>query len=655
MRRQQSGLACEECRRRKARCDRVRPQCGICTDAGRTCIVVDKRSPRGPKKGQLKDLRYRLGEWVTTAVIEQQLINQNQPLDSHILPDSNRGSLEREASNELHCEGGMIGCDTDELQMLNFASSENISVSDGQEAIDWTMAYDCRNERSSTWNNLDMSNPRPCLITPISPVQTSAREMAPKGELDMSDLMQADLDLLYFERVHPIVPMIHKRRYLSWANEKTVSPARACLRSAMRTIAAAMSAQFCAFSDKLYACTRSMLEMQDVQGENGLPWMTTTRASRRRIEREMIQAWLLLAHCEFLRKPEQDALLASTRAFRLLQLSRLFDIDIHDDETSPNENSGSCPSVSPSTTQNPPDEAWIETEEKRRTLWTAFVLDCLSSMLSDRPSMLHEDMINTRLPMPERDFQSGQRPVPMGFLPETMGKTSECETLSSFARCVVFANLFGRCIAHRRLAQSVSLPESGSESKSRHFWMRHEWLAAAAAHATRPIPPTQAPNESKSETAKCDPLAAFNRILAYSACISLSETAEARAWETLDDHTLALSYRQVASQAAYEIALLIQKAPRIAFFKMHPMLPNAIYLAAKFLRATTPNFATPAAHDHNSIHHLLVALGYLSNVNNLARDLLVKAKADIGENALIATEVTGPNWDALKLAIHLDV
>jgi hypothetical protein len=42
---------------------------------------------------------------------------------------------------------------------------------------------------------------RPCVlgtitsiqITPISPIQTSASEMTPKGELDMSDLMQADL------------------------------------------------------------------------------------------------------------------------------------------------------------------------------------------------------------------------------------------------------------------------------------------------------------------------------------------------------------------------------------------------------------------------------------------------------------------------------
>lgn len=61
--RQQPGLACEECRRRKARCDRVRPQCGICSEMGRNCVTVDQRSQRGPRKGQLKDLRSRVGEF----------------------------------------------------------------------------------------------------------------------------------------------------------------------------------------------------------------------------------------------------------------------------------------------------------------------------------------------------------------------------------------------------------------------------------------------------------------------------------------------------------------------------------------------------------------------------------------------------------------
>lgn len=60
--RQHPGLACEECRRRKARCDRVRPRCGICAETGQDCVVVEKRPPRGPKKGQMQELRSRLGK-----------------------------------------------------------------------------------------------------------------------------------------------------------------------------------------------------------------------------------------------------------------------------------------------------------------------------------------------------------------------------------------------------------------------------------------------------------------------------------------------------------------------------------------------------------------------------------------------------------------
>ena len=60
--RQQPGAACEECRRRKARCDRGRPQCGICAETGRACAYVSNKSQRGPKKGHLKDLRSRVGE-----------------------------------------------------------------------------------------------------------------------------------------------------------------------------------------------------------------------------------------------------------------------------------------------------------------------------------------------------------------------------------------------------------------------------------------------------------------------------------------------------------------------------------------------------------------------------------------------------------------
>lgn len=58
-----ANLACEECRRRKARCDRVRPQCGTCAEVGYVCVVNEKRPQRGPKKGQMNALRSRVGSY----------------------------------------------------------------------------------------------------------------------------------------------------------------------------------------------------------------------------------------------------------------------------------------------------------------------------------------------------------------------------------------------------------------------------------------------------------------------------------------------------------------------------------------------------------------------------------------------------------------
>ncbi|XDG03860.1 hypothetical protein ABKA04_003475 [Annulohypoxylon sp. FPYF3050] len=58
--RQQPGLACENCRKKKSRCDRARPECGSCTAIGAVCIYTDKRPQRGPRKGQLQALRARV-------------------------------------------------------------------------------------------------------------------------------------------------------------------------------------------------------------------------------------------------------------------------------------------------------------------------------------------------------------------------------------------------------------------------------------------------------------------------------------------------------------------------------------------------------------------------------------------------------------------
>jgi hypothetical protein len=42
--------------------DRQRPQCGTCADAGIVCEINNNRLARGPKKGDLKALRSRIGK-----------------------------------------------------------------------------------------------------------------------------------------------------------------------------------------------------------------------------------------------------------------------------------------------------------------------------------------------------------------------------------------------------------------------------------------------------------------------------------------------------------------------------------------------------------------------------------------------------------------
>lgn len=93
--RQRPGLACEECRRRKARCDRARPICGSCIENGTACIVNEKRPQRGPKKGQLQALRSRVGKYrfvlreylkcltryPSLAMLERQLVGQLDGFD----------------------------------------------------------------------------------------------------------------------------------------------------------------------------------------------------------------------------------------------------------------------------------------------------------------------------------------------------------------------------------------------------------------------------------------------------------------------------------------------------------------------------------------------------------------------------------------------
>lgn len=175
-------------------------------------------------------------------------------------------------------------------------------------------------------------------------------------------------DQLYFDRVHPSIPILHQRRYLLWSKSSTKTPLRICLQQAMWTIATLLSSQFQDLTESLYLETKNMLKSLDLDGyEHGSGGT------------ELVQTWVLVATCESMRTDHRQAWMSAGQAFRLLQALRFHEID------SP-KNAGFMLLD---------NDAVIETEEKRRVFWMAYFLDHLLSMRNDWPLTFNDQSVRS--------------------------------------------------------------------------------------------------------------------------------------------------------------------------------------------------------------------------------------------------------------------
>ena len=182
-------------------------------------------------------------------------------------------------------------------------------------------------------------------------------------------------DELYFERVHPVSPNIHRRKYFTWVRQKQRSAGQIALQFAMRAVAAAVSPQYQPFSSMLSAESRLVLtEMDD----------NVTCDSDTSIEQ--VQAWLLLAHWELLCKHEHQAMVTAGRAIRMAQLARLHDVDAWNAQVSTER------SLFPSSPACP-EESFVKAEEERRTFWLAYCFDRSCLMHRECPPSLQDESV----------------------------------------------------------------------------------------------------------------------------------------------------------------------------------------------------------------------------------------------------------------------
>lgn len=177
---------------------------------------------------------------------------------------------------------------------------------------------------------------------------------------------------MYFDRVHVLIPILHKRRYFSWARTEEKTESQACLQYAMWTSAASLSTQFHSIRDSLYKASRQMLAQFDSNAK-GLE----------NVQIEQVQARILCAVYDFMKSSYQSAWMTAGYCFRLVQLMRLYEVDAHDGD------------ISHSEIEQDADD-WILTEEKRRTFWMAYLLDRFASMSDSWPLTLSEHVVSLK-------------------------------------------------------------------------------------------------------------------------------------------------------------------------------------------------------------------------------------------------------------------
>lgn len=504
-------------------------------DSGVTCEVNSQRRPRGPKKGYLTALRNRV------AMLETRL-----PAQHLVGPLSEFNPLSTPLTNDHH-----DGCS------VSSASSRSDS------------------NPPPTVSEPDMSLPNTTTSVSSAPsFATCSKDIG--GAEPITELVQAELNQLYFDRVHPSIQILHQRRYLGWARNAAKKTSRRCLQYAVWTLASLLSAQFQHLQDSFYQETKRTLEFSYLSGDSNAP-----------VDTEEIQAWILIATYESMRTFHRSAWMSAGRAFRLVQLMRLHEID--------------------SPTKPPVPEAdLVETEEKRRVFWMAYFLDHLLSMRNNWPITLNEHVICTRLPAPDMEFQSGQ-PVLGAFLSEAIMDVMP-QTTSPFNECVILATICGRSLFH---AQQYSVRFVYGELAP-NWTDQHQWLDNVLTNRLQILS-----QYYPSPTQICDPMLSFAHIMGQASVIHLYKGMASVVW-AVDDGAWVVEYQRRALSAAQEIVKLAKGLTEFNFFKVHPLMPIPLLLCAEFLYS---NRGSDAAFN-SLLQELLQIFRQLKNANDPSRSYI---------------------------------
>lgn len=361
---------------------------------------VSVRHARGPKKGHMAALKKKIAE-LEGRLASQDAVEDEESMNSILDFPGDQNILDWNNFHDVHLQTG-----NNTSVAETEASFSNFVATTAAQSIPVTTA-------SLTSTPVTSAASAPMPATPVMSVS-----MEPEQLHTLTGFIPAELDQLYFERIHPAIPLLHQRSYLSWSKKDVKKKSQICVQRAMWALAALQSSQYRYLQEQLYRSCTQMLTA-----------ICSSSAGYDPFDREQIQAWLLITIYELMRSFHRQAWMSVGRAFRLVQLLRLHELD------------------NPSHAVTPAHEGFVEKEEERRAFWLAYFLDHLFGISSNWPITLNELVVCTRLPAFEDDFQN-ERPVLGSFLSEAI--TEQPRYQSPFNEAIIFVTLCGRWSFYRQ-------------------------------------------------------------------------------------------------------------------------------------------------------------------------------------------------------------
>ncbi|KAA8894115.1 putative C6 transcription factor Prf [Sphaerosporella brunnea] len=569
-------IACVVCRKRKLRCDGAKPSCGTCARLGHDCAYDEIRRKSGPKRGYVKALEARLAQ------VETLLKDQTASPPEYVSIDRIR---QPPYGSQILVDPPLFGdVDVGMEGIESLLGKQGSSVSPNQQAHS---SFD-----SSPMMDISRHWPNPTPdISAMEP--TSSWGMLAMGfeeALPAPDIVDA-LHTIYFEKLHPCMPIIHKARYFASLSMAPNLRPPVALRYAIWTLAASVSDEHSSLQTHLYRKARKYLEDSEMKGHGeGIISVASS------------QAWLLITTYEFKLMYFPRAWMSTGRAVRLAQMMGLHRLD------------GSGLEVKQCL---PAPKDWIEREERRRTFWLAFCLDRYASIGTGWPMTIDERDILTNFPVTEDSFERG-RPAKTMTLKEAM-TANGASLLSPFGGVCLMASLFGRNLTHLHRSDA----DEKDDDLNGEFWRRHRNMDNILLNIQLSLP-----SHFRLPAGIQEANIVFTNMNIHTSTICLHQAAIFKAEKNRMPSSVSAESKIRCITAAAQIASIMRMVCHLDLSGMNPFVSFCLYVAARvfvqYLKSRPGDEQVRA-----SLQFLLTAMGHMKKKNPLTESFLVQLDVDL--------------------------